>query len=467
MRFDMTDVKSSALILDFSGTGTVSLENFDPMTQHEKYLNNPERRHYADDPNYLSYTDYFLSNVDVSPAFLISAYQTKRLHLGDVTLISKTDGLAPGGSVTTTDANGNIHFVSDNSSLGDLYNDFAYTAGLRRYYFDVYIDGDTTGDHPLVAYNYYTADASKVYAQAAVSGVISANQTFENSLGAMERAFSMGSADKVSVDAVVGGNSLKVDTGSHVRVKNFSGALSVSKKLEHEIGQTAVGLFAEYGDGNYDTYTYVPRYGEVFGDGDVKTFGGGIFVKTLFSSDTFLAASFRGGGIQNEYSLNKDPWILHPEVHSADTGSSYMGAHIELGQKFRVLESGELEGYGQFLWTHTPKDNFTTRFGDNISIDSFNSTRARVGGRIKNRFSNDSLQLYFGLAAEHEFDGKVSGTLNEDRFAHSLDPTGTSGFGELGLNFTPKENVTISIGAYGWAGQVRGGGGTASLSVSF
>jgi hypothetical protein len=465
MRFDLANILPNDLIVDFSGNGTVSLLEFDPMAQHEKYLTKSKRPRYSDDPAYRDYEDTFDSDADVSPAFLTSVYQTKRLSLGDVTLINKTNGNVLGSAVWT-DALDNEHYISNDSALGDLYNDFAFTAGLRRYYFDVYVDSQAT-DNPLKARNYYTADASKVYAQAAVSGVISANQTFENTLSALDAAFGGATVDKTTVTALLGWNSIKVDTGSYAKVRNFSGAISVARKIEHEIGESAIGLFAEYGDGNYDTYTFVPRYGEVFGEGDVKTFGGGIFIKTLFSSNTFISASFRGGGIQNEYSLTQDPWILHPEVHSADTQSSYIGAHLEVGQKFQVYDGGELEGYGKFLWTHSPQDTFTTRFGDNISIDSFDSARLRIGARLISNLREDTVQLYFGLAGEHEFDGDVSGKLNEDRFTHKVDTSGTSGFGELGINITPNEYVTISIGAFGWAGNARGGGGSASVNFSF
>jgi hypothetical protein len=464
MRFDMSDIQPSAVILDFSGDGTVHLEHFDPMAQHEKYLNNASRPRYSDDPAYRTYANSFVSDADTAPAVITSAYQTKQLHLGHITLVSKTDGSSD-SSLTTTDAEGNIHFNSGSSSLGSLYNDFAFTSGLRRYYFDLYIDNGT--GRALMANNYYTADASKVFAQSAASGVISVNQTFENTLTAIERTFSLASADKVSVEAIIGGSSVKAETGSHAKVKNFSSALAVSKKFEHNAGVSALGIFAEYGDGGYDTFASVPRYGDVFGEGDVRTIGGGLFFKTQLRSDFFLAASIRGGSIQNDFSLKQDPWIQHPEVHSADTSSSYTGLHVEVGRVFRYSDMGEIEGYGQFFWTHSPEDQFTTRFGDHITIDSFDSTRARAGARIKNSLNSDSLQFYFGLAAEHEFDGKLSGRLNDDAFPHSVELQGTSAFGEMGLSIMPSENVSIIVGAYGWAGKLKGAGGGASINFSF
>ncbi|MDR2198222.1 MAG: autotransporter outer membrane beta-barrel domain-containing protein [Deltaproteobacteria bacterium] len=463
-RFDMTDVFSSALMLDFNGPGTVSLAKLDPRVQQEKYLGNPDRPRYADDPKYRSYDGYFVSNSAIAPAFITSAYQTKRLHLGNVILVNKTQGDPPSG-IVESDAAGNLHYKYPASALGELYDDFAYTAGLRRYYFDVYVDAGV--DRALVAHNHHTADASKVYAQSAASAAVSVNQTFQTALSAMEQAFANLAPDKASVDFVMGGSGVKVDTGSHVRVATFSSALSLAKKIEHKAGVSALGVFAEFGVGGYDTFAYIPRYGDISGEGDVRTFGGGIYLKTVFDSGTFFSASVRGGGVRNDYSVTKDPWIRRPEVHSAVTTNAYFGAHAELGQKIKISENSELEGYGQYLWTHTPKDNFTTRFGDRVSIDSFDSSRVRVGARVKTKIKEGDLELYCGLAAERELAGGLSGSLNEDKFTHKVDTKGTSGYGELGMSFKPAKNVSVSIGAFGWAGQTRGGGVTVGLSINF
>jgi hypothetical protein len=468
VRFDMSDVAPSALMLGFTGAGAFSLQGLDPMAQHEKYLANPDRPYWSDDPAYRTYNGSFVSDAAVAPAFLTSAYQTKRLHLGNVILISRTDG-SPLAGTTVADSQGNLHYVSDNSAHGDLYDGFAYTAGLRRYYFDVYVDQGA--DRALMASNVHTADASKVYAQAAISGMVTARQAFETALagieGALDGAIRSGRREGFRVGAALSGGRLKVDTGSHAKVSTFSGAITLSKVLGHDSGDSIIGLFAEYGNGSYDTFAHVPRYGDVFGSGDTSTLGGGIFARTLWNRGTFLAASFRGGMVRNDFSLTRDPWAQNPGVHSGDNDSSYVGAHVELGQRFSVTDGTNIEGYGKFLWTHAAKDEFMTRFGDRISIGSFDSARGRIGARVRSDFREGALSFYFGLAAEREFKGELTGNLNEDAFQQGVDSGGTSGFGELGLDIKAGERLSISIGAYGWAGNVKGGGGTASLNLSF
>jgi outer membrane autotransporter protein len=233
------------------------------------------------------------------------------------------------------------------------------------------------------------------------------------------------------------------------------------------MGQTVFGIFGEFSSGDYETFAYIPRYGDVFGDGDVKTFGGGLFVKNIFPSDTVVELTFRGGGVRNEFRMTRDPWAANPGVHNAKTDSSYMGGHIGVAQMFDLTEAGRLEAYGRYFLTHMPSDTFTTNFGDPITIDSFDSSRIRLGGRYTQTLPTESLQLYFGLAAEQEFDGKVTGRNGPDPFLHSVDMSGTSGFGELGLDFKPTEELTLSIGAFGWAGRQKGAGGNVAVNFSF
>jgi hypothetical protein len=472
MRFNMADIDPGGTMLNFSGQGTVSLADFDPMSQHEAYLALPDRPRYANDPANWDYgwtggaSDFF-----TAPAFIMSPYQSKRLHLGKVVLINNIDY----GSINTSlpryavdAANSRIHYISSGSALGPLYDDFAFTSGLRRYYWNVYAQQGGGGDpDTLIADNYYTADASHVFAQAAAASSIAVNQTFLASMTAMDNAFRSGMVDRYHMEASFAGSHVRTETGSHVNVDNWSGALALSRKSSHSLGETVFGIFGEFSTGDYDTFTQVPRYGDVFGDGDVKTYGGGIFIKNVFTSNTMIEASVRGGGFRNEFRLKGDPWIPNREIHDADTDGTYLGGHVGVTQRVQIGDSSLVDAYGKYFITHTASDSFTTSFGDEIFMDSFNSSRVRVGGRWTEDFSSKKIRLFFGLAYEHEFDGKVTGKNGPDPFAHTVDPTGSSGFGELGLNFNPMENLTVTVGAFGWAGQQKGAGGNAGLNFSF
>jgi hypothetical protein len=458
IRFDTRDILPNQTILTFNGSnGMVDLGEFDPMTQHETYLG--VRPLYADDPGYRDTAE---------PGFLISPYQTKRLDLENVTLLDQTVVNSIDTNIADPGPDGNLHYRSNNSAYGDLYDDFAFTAGLRRYYWDVYVDSQQA-DNPLIAHNYFTADASKVYAQSAGAALVSVNQNLQVTMGAIEKIDAVGPMDKVYINAVIGGSTSKTQTGSHVEVDNRSVALTISKKTSNGIGQTTLGLFGEYGEGNYDTYSNIPRYGEVFGSGEVTNFGGGFFYKSLFKQNTVIEASIRGGGIKNDYSLTKDPWIRNAGVHSYSTDNNYYGAHFGLGQRFNISEGSNLEGYGRFFWTRTNSDDFVTRFGDDVEIDKVDSSRGRVGARFNQNIANNTVKFYIGAAAEHEFDGKITGRLGPDPISNPPEVKGTSGFGELGLTIMPTDSKNISINAevFGWTGRQEGIGGSAALSFNF
>jgi hypothetical protein len=464
MRFNMTDISPDALMGDMAGAVSASLARFNPMLQHEAYLGWAGRPLFSDDP---ANWDYRGTGFFDFPAFLMSGYQTKRLHLGNVTLLDQVNYNSPDPALVTEDvANMRKHYNSSGSAFGPLYDDFAYTAGLRRYYWDVYVQGGAQANQ-LIAYNYYTADASKIYAQAAAASGIAVNQAFQASMAAIDNAFRHGLVDHYHVEAAFSGSHTRTDTGSHVDVDNWSGALALSRKSENSLGQTIFGIFGEFSTGSYDTFTQVPRYGDLTGDGDVRTYGGGIFLKNLFPTNTVVEASVRGGGFRNEFRLTKDPWILHPGIHNGDTDGTYVGGHIGVAQRIDVADGGQLEAYGRYFLTRTRSDTFRTTFGDEISMDAFTSSRVRVGGRWTQTLPAETVQLYFGLAFEHEFEGKVTGKNGPDPFTHTVETTGSSGFGELGLNINPTDNLTLSVGAFGWAGQQKGVGGNVAVNFSF
>jgi hypothetical protein len=98
------------------------------------------------------------------------------------------------------------------------------------------------------------------------------------------------------------------------------------------------------------------------------------------------------------------------------------------------------------------------------------STRTRVGGRFV--FGNkESVSGYVGLAWEYESSGDASGTYTSANGllfrndAPSL--KGSSAYGEVGVRIQANDYISIDISAFGLAGQSKGGGGSASLVVTF
>jgi hypothetical protein len=456
VRFDTKDIGPNGLMLSFQGSeGVFELSDFDPMAQQEKYL--LVRPSWADQPNY---------RVDSFPAFLLSPYQTKRLNLGLVTLVDQTSGQNPAAMYLGAD--GKEYFVSRPSAQGPLYDDFAFTAGLRRYYWQVYVDNNQVG-RPLLAHNYFTAEATRVFAQSLGAVLLALGQSQNLSLMAFEKIDSFGPSDRVYLNAFVGGARLRSQSGSYVEVDSLNAALFLSKKSQYDFGQLSLALFGEFGQGNYDTYSNIARYGEVFGNGELTYYGGGFVLKIKFKEKVFIETSLRGGGFRNEYSLNKDPWIQFPEVHAYESQNSYYGAQLGLGRDFDLKEKTSLRVYARYFWTRTGSDQFKTSFGDLVKMEASDSSRARLGARFSRLIARDTVRFYFGAAAEQEFDGKIMGRYAQEPISCPPESQGFSGFGELGLNIWPTDSRKFSLNAeiFGYLGTQKGLGGSASMGFNF
>jgi outer membrane autotransporter protein len=167
--------------------------------------------------------------------------------------------------------------------------------------------------------------------------------------------------------------------------------------------------------------------------------------------------------------MTRDPWLRNAAIHSYESDSTYVGSHIGISQKFEINDLTSVEGYGQFLWTRTSKDEFVTRFGDEVKIDSTDSMRGRVGGRLNRNFYDDKAKFYVGAAVENEFDAKLSGLYAQDEITNPGKLRGVSGIGELGLSLQPTEskNLSLDLDVFYLTGRQEGFGGNATLGFNF
>ena len=448
--FDMTDINPNHLMLEMTGAGAINVADLDASLQHQGYLNQ-------------------LSNTS---AFITSAYQLKRLNLGDVILADKTTGGAPG--VNYLDADG--HFVNQEDA-----HYFGFNAGLRRYYWDASIDF-TDPDQAMHAENFYTADGYRVYLQGALASVTALNQTFFTNTDPLIRTAAASEAGKTVLNSNISASSVKTKTGSHVDVDHFSAGLALSHKFENDLGGTTIGAFLEYGYGEYDTYSNIMGFGALpnlkgalRGEGDTKHFGGGLFARHDFEQGTYVEASARGGSVENDFKVKYDARFnnSNPYNHGYNTTSAYYGAHLGLGHKFELTDQTELDVYGKALWTRAKADSFTTDFGEHVKTDDIDSVRSRLGARLNHANSDGTVKGFVGAAWEHEYDGKTDGyvgnsTIGYDRITDLPDIKGSSLFAEAGLSFKPEDGFyTFDISVFGLAGKQEGFGGTVGLKWEF
>jgi hypothetical protein len=470
MRFDMKDAEPGAVLASIKGSGSVSLAAFDPMAQHEAYLASPGRPSRSDDPAYRDYP-----GASDAPAFITSPYGTKRLHLGQIVLIDRISGYGDiPAALADEDGKGRKHYRSTGSASGPLHDGFAFTAGLRRHYWDVYAESEAAGGR-LVAENSRTADASLVYALGSFASLELAHRTGEASLAALESAARAGHAGRWHLGAAASASDLRTWTGSRVDLKARHLTVSLSYRIAHgpdgapagSRGETILGIFGESGTGSYDTSASVPGYGVLHAAGDAEIRGAGLFVRTASAGGLFLEASARAGRVENSFRLEGDPWAALPRVHDADFAASYEGFHLGLGKAFALSERVSLVAYARYYRTRIGECSSVTAAGDPITLSPAVSSRLRVGLGADVALGDTGLGLHFGIAGEREFDGRASGLNGIDRFAGGPDPRGTSAIAELGLSWKPAPGVTVTAAGFGVSGRQKGGGGTLSLGFSF
>jgi outer membrane autotransporter protein len=373
-----------------------------------------------------------------------------------------------GGHIYLGD-DGNYHYASKNvggdGDVEKVHDDFAYTAGLRRYYWDVYEDKD---GQKLMADNYFTADASRVLLQGAIAGVMNADQTFitntVQSIGNLIDRLNVGSD---GFDGAIGYSRVKYQTGSWVDSKTFGASIAYAKKYATKNGASTAGAFVEYGNGDYDTFSHVYRYGDVYGGGGTKAFGGGLFGAHEFTSRTSLELSVRGGRADNKFTLAKDPWLRHPEVHSYDTGAMYYGSHVGVNHKIPLKNNAMVTLYAQGRYTHVKGDSFMTAFGDPVRLSGTDSIRTRLGTRFGKSNASQTLRAFIGAAWEHEFDGRTKGTLGYDAITDPPSLKGDSFLGELGIQINAGKDTNVGLSAYGYMGNQEGYGVRLGLEHKF
>ena len=209
-------------------------------------------------------------------------------------------------------------------------------------------------------------------------------------------------------------------------------------------GSMTYGVFAEHGDGSYDTYANINGT-SLHGEGDTDYTGGGILARMDFNGSKnghgYLEASGRVGNADTDYTNSG----LHDAYGRAaySTDGTYYGAHIGAGYVQKLDEKSSIDWYGKLLWTRLEGGSADLSTGEHLTFDDADSLRLRIGGRW-NYAASDFVSYYAGLGYEYEFDGEASGFTNGLALGDE-DLTGGSGVAELGISFKPSKNSPFSL----------------------
>lgn len=210
-------------------------------------------------------------------------------------------------------------------------------------------------------------------------------------------------------------------------------------------GNLTYGVFAEHGDGSYDTYANINGT-SLHGEGDTDYTGGGILARMDFNGSEnghgYLEASGRVGNADTDYT-NSGLRDAYGRAASYSMDGTYYGAHIGAGYVQKLDEKSSIDWYGKLLWARLQGGSADLSTGEHLTFDDADSLRLRIGGRW-NYAASDFVSYYAGLGYEYEFDGEASGFTNGLALGDE-DLTGGSGVAELGISFKPSKNSPFSL----------------------
>ena len=210
-------------------------------------------------------------------------------------------------------------------------------------------------------------------------------------------------------------------------------------------GSLTYGVFAEHGDGSYDTYANINGT-SLHGEGDTDYTGGGILARMDFNGSEnghgYLEASGRVGNADTDYT-NSGLRDAYGRAASYSTDGTYYGAHIGAGYVQKLDEKSSIDWYGKLLWARLEGGSADLSTGEHLTFDDADSLRLRIGGRW-NYAASDFVSYYAGLGYEYEFDSEASGFTNGLALGDE-DLTGGSGVAELGISFKPSKNSPFSL----------------------
>ncbi|MDR0646436.1 MAG: hypothetical protein LBG46_05715 [Elusimicrobiota bacterium] len=375
------------------------------------------------------------ANIANSHVVLSSAGSSTLLQVGDrINLLKATDITGTPADQTGTGVFG----YTINAALDFVLNSDTLYAVIKEVTADKKTKALSEGITASLA---FVGQGSELAAQ---DGVISAVGSAENSQGFA--AFSAGAMGKS-----------KYETGSYADVKGVSFMAGLAKAFDN----STLGLFLEYGNGNYNTEN---TFGvdTVKGKGNVSYTGGGVLGKVNNEDNYYFDFSGRVGNVKTNF--NSADYISGGVAVGYDYDVPYFGGHIGAGYLGQKLASFDLDIYGKYLFAHQGGKEVALPTNQTINFESNSSHRLRLGVKIM-RGQKSVFNPYAGIAYDYEFAGEANATV--DGLA-VLTPSlkGGTEIGELGLQIN-HNYFGLDFGAQGYTGKRKGLSGSFKLSYKF
>ena len=301
-------------------------------------------------------------------------------------------------------------------------------------------------------------------------GIQAGNVAADQGIGAMRYAAVRLDRDGWLPFGVLEGGSVKYNSGSHIDLQSLSLLAGLGRGVNTDLGLLIVGGFFEYGTGSYKTHNTFDTMPSVDGSGNAWYMGGGLLASMDFkktgNGHFYLEGSAHTGMLHNSFDGDalRDAYGRSAEF---DTDTPYYNLHAGLGYLWNFAEDHTLDIYGKYYWTRVLGTEESLNTGDPVDFCDITSSRTRLGARYAYQ-ATEHVSAYIGAAWEHEFEGVSDSSV----FGYDIDSPkirGDSGRGEIGLRFTPTDDLplTVDLGVQGYADKKEGVTGSLFVQYEF
>ena len=214
----------------------------------------------------------------------------------------------------------------------------------------------------------------------------------------------------------------------------------------------ALGLFAKYAGGSYETYPIKVT-------GDASVYGGGLMTSLRYSETGRLEATVEAGYVDAKF---KSDELL----------SSFKSKGMYYGASAGFVENplDDLSMFANFNWKRKASDDITDDLDQKIEFDTLQSMALRFGGDYTfNSLDLNGVIPAIGASAIYEMDGKSTVTV-ENVKSSEASMKGMSGRGQLVLSYHNKDTflpLHSVLTVYGQLGKREGFGGEVTVAFEF
>lgn len=214
----------------------------------------------------------------------------------------------------------------------------------------------------------------------------------------------------------------------------------------------ALGLFAKYSGGSYETYPIKVT-------GDASVYGGGLMTSLRYSETGRLEATVEAGYVDAKF---KSDELL----------SSFKSKGMYYGASAGFVENplDDLSMFANFNWKRKASDDITDDLDQKIEFDTLQSMALRFGGDYTfNSLDLNGVIPAIGASAIYEMDGKSTVTV-ENVKSDEASMKGMSGRGQLVLSYHNKDTflpLHSVLTVYGQLGKREGFGGEVTIAFEF